>query len=306
MAKMRVRLCTQVLSASMAKAMQFYRNNGCLQLKGSTETSDFTLYWNNVFNFENALSYLNWWEDEMKIKKIDPKDFFTMTTAQGLRVTIQSTIDLSKYLLEEGGFEYVLTGKMCQDPLEKFFGIIRQSTDPNDHPTTPTFLHLYKMLSIYSVLKPPKHGNYILIEEGIWEPCQVLPPMDSYDEHTSIRDCVVYYVCGNEHPAAKLITLKSRGNLLYPNTYLFEFLSKVESSFAKHCTSYNVFERVIDEVVESKFELKYTCAEHQLEVATDILVYFIQMRLRQYIYQENLKLQKISREKKKLSKLYNT
>lgn len=93
--------------------------------------------------------------------------------------------------------------------------------------------------------------------------------------------CIEYLKnSSNEHPAAKLITLKSRDNLLYPNTYLFEFLSKVESSFAIHCTSYNVFERVIDEVVESKFELKYTCAEHQLEVATDILVYYIQMRLR--------------------------
>lgn len=250
---------------------------------------------------------------------------------------------------------------------QKFFGIIRQSAGPNDHPTTPTFLHLYKILSIYSVLKPPKHGNCTvtntdapkisladlheifhdktsdrstkinnlksrldtLIAEGIWEPCQVLPSMDSYDEHSSIRDCVVYYVCGYvtkqilkrkkcpkcieylkngniEHPAAKLISLKSRGNLVYPNTYLFEFLSKVESSFAKHCKNFDVFERVIDEVVESKFELKYTCAEHQLEVATDILVYFIQMRLRQYTYQENLKLKKISREKKKISKLYNT
>lgn len=69
-------------------------------------------------NFEDALSYLNGWENEMNTKKIDPKDFLTITTTQGLRVTIQSTIDLSKYLLEECGFDYVLTGKMCQDPLE--------------------------------------------------------------------------------------------------------------------------------------------------------------------------------------------
>lgn len=42
----------------MAKAMQFYRNNGCLQLKGSTETSDFTLYWNNLFdNFNRNLPW---------------------------------------------------------------------------------------------------------------------------------------------------------------------------------------------------------------------------------------------------------
>lgn len=43
--------------------------------------------------------------------------------------------------------------------LQKFFGIIKQSYGPSDHPTTPTLLHLYKILSIYSVLKPPKHGN---------------------------------------------------------------------------------------------------------------------------------------------------
>lgn len=29
----------------------------------------------------------------------------------------------------------------------------------NDHPTTPTFLQLYKILSAYSLLKPPKLGN---------------------------------------------------------------------------------------------------------------------------------------------------
>lgn len=56
----------------------------------------------------------------MRAKKIDSNDFLTITTAQGLRVTIQLTIDLSKYLLEECGFEYVLTGKMYPrcDPLE--------------------------------------------------------------------------------------------------------------------------------------------------------------------------------------------
>lgn len=42
---------------------------------------------------------------------------------------------------------------------QKFFGIIRQASGPNDNPTTPTFLHLYKILSVYSVLKPPKYGN---------------------------------------------------------------------------------------------------------------------------------------------------
>lgn len=116
---------------------------------------------------------------------------------------------------------------------QKFFGIIRQSCGPNDHPTTPTFIHLYKILSVYSVLKPPKHGNCTitnidapkislsdlkeifhdtsskrfekintlktkldeLIEEGQWKPCDVLPKVDSTMEN-STRDCILYYVCG--------------------------------------------------------------------------------------------------------------
>lgn len=49
--------------------------------------------------------------------KIDPEDFLTNSTAQGLRVTISSTIDLSSYLLKSCGY-YVLTGRMSQDPLE--------------------------------------------------------------------------------------------------------------------------------------------------------------------------------------------
>lgn len=49
---------------------------------------------------------------------ICPKEFLTKSTVEGLRVTISSTIDLSKYLLESCGYEYFLTGKMCQDQLE--------------------------------------------------------------------------------------------------------------------------------------------------------------------------------------------
>lgn len=40
-----------------------------------------------------------------------------------------------------------------------FFGIIRQAAGSNDHPSAPTFLQLYKLLSTYSILKPPKSGN---------------------------------------------------------------------------------------------------------------------------------------------------
>lgn len=43
--------------------------------------------------------------------------------------------------------------------LQQFFGTIRQAGGCNDHPSTPTFLQIYKILSSYSILKPPKTGN---------------------------------------------------------------------------------------------------------------------------------------------------
>lgn len=44
--------------------------------------------------------------------------------------------------------------------------MVRQATGPNDHPSTPTFLQLYKMLSVYSILKPPKTGNCKILDSN--------------------------------------------------------------------------------------------------------------------------------------------
>lgn len=91
---------------------------------------------------------------------INKNEFLTKATAEGLWISLESTIDLSNYLLNECNFIYVLTGKLNQDCLEKFFGIIRQVAGPNDLPATPTFLQLYRILSVYSPLvKAPKTGN---------------------------------------------------------------------------------------------------------------------------------------------------
>lgn len=61
--------------------------------------------------------FIDLWESNMLNNKINESDFLTKQTAEGLRVTIQSTIDLTKYLLDIG-FYYVLTNKMNQDKLE--------------------------------------------------------------------------------------------------------------------------------------------------------------------------------------------
>lgn len=40
----------------------------------------------------------------------------------------------------------------------------RQATGPNDHPSCPTFLQVYKLLSVYSIIKPPKSGNCTILD----------------------------------------------------------------------------------------------------------------------------------------------
>lgn len=62
--------------------------------------------------------WLDLWEDNVLNHTIPEGEFLTKSTAEGLRVTIKSVIDLSKRLLEDCGFKYVLSSKMNQDRLE--------------------------------------------------------------------------------------------------------------------------------------------------------------------------------------------
>jgi len=50
-------------------------------------------------------------------KIVSPEQFLTKETAEGLRVTLHSTVDLIEYL-HSVGFDYVLTSKANQDKIE--------------------------------------------------------------------------------------------------------------------------------------------------------------------------------------------
>lgn len=177
------------------------------------------------------MQWLDTWEEERVSGKIHKDFFLTPSTAEGLRVMLKSVAELSNYLLTECGFDYVLTAKMNQDRLECFFGTIRQAGGQNEHPAFPTFLQRYRMLSIYTLLKPPKFGNCTvsakeqrpcitlgevrlafqqdeqqthrldslrerldgLIEEGSWE-CEGVLEHD-YRKADTV-DCIIYNVTG--------------------------------------------------------------------------------------------------------------
>lgn len=57
--------------------------------------------------------------------------------------------------------------KLIKTIFQTFFEVIRQVVGPNDHPSTPTFMQIYRMLSVYTLIKPPKTGNCSILEGTI-------------------------------------------------------------------------------------------------------------------------------------------
>lgn len=95
----------------------------------------------------------------MKNGLISKEDFLTSNTADGLRVTLKSTIDLTEYLLNKCGFNYVLTNKMNQDSLEvrinKYTLII---FIPNHFIFFSYFLELFAKLQVLMIILPHQHS----------------------------------------------------------------------------------------------------------------------------------------------------
>lgn len=89
--------------------------------------------------------------------------FLSKSTAEGLRVTLESTKSLLEYLTGLG-YKYLMTARLSQDCIERLFGIIRQSCGGNDHPTPSQFLIVVNCLSFYNLARSPAGGT---ISKGV-------------------------------------------------------------------------------------------------------------------------------------------
>lgn len=67
---------------------------------------------------QQAIVWLDEWESNVSQGLIQERYFLTRQTYEGLKITIQLTIDLVEYLLDKCEFSYVLTAKCNQDNLE--------------------------------------------------------------------------------------------------------------------------------------------------------------------------------------------
>ncbi|CAH1731056.1 unnamed protein product [Aphis gossypii] len=56
-----------------------------------------------------------------------------------------------------------------------------------------------------------------------------------------------------------LVNMKTRGGLIHPNMHFFNFIRKIEESFAQHSSSANVFELITIDLMKIK-PLSFPCA----------------------------------------------
>lgn len=101
------------------------------------------------------LSFLSEWERHTN----GQRGFLSQSTVTGLRVTLCSTLSLLKYLTQHIGFKYVMTSRVSQDPVEHLFGIVRQSSGCNTHPTPQQFIATVNCLSFSNLAHSVSRGN---------------------------------------------------------------------------------------------------------------------------------------------------
>jgi hypothetical protein len=188
--KMKVKLATQVLSKSVAVALEesgdeevlgtakFCRMMNdffdCTNVRSTTEyvrkrndlikpyssCDDSRLTWlKDVF-----LQYLDDWKRSTLTRpgvySLDDrgKMFLSIQTYNGLKISVNSHVEAIKFLLSQG-FQYVLTERFMQDVLEDYFGHQRAKGGRSDNPTAQQFGYNDLTIASQRDIAPVIRGN---------------------------------------------------------------------------------------------------------------------------------------------------
>lgn len=169
--KMRVNLAAQVMSSSVANVMTTYglpefsetahfislvdRFFDCLNTRSLTEADrrrkpDLKPYTSDndtrfTFLLEEFLPYFHKWHSALKDLNISKTEFekkcISVQTYEGLMITCQSAVEVSRILLADVKMPYILTTKFSQDPIEQHFGRHRTVGRRSDNPSLLQYMH---------------------------------------------------------------------------------------------------------------------------------------------------------------------
>ncbi|KAH9367687.1 hypothetical protein HPB48_012803 [Haemaphysalis longicornis] len=107
----------------------------------------------NVFSTP-VLHAMDFYKDEIEdqYKNLEPTRIFV-----GMMVKLIEAMT-SRFPAEalSVGFRYLMTSHLSQDCLERSFGIVRQASGANDHPTPAQFIIIIRCLSFYSLARSPR------------------------------------------------------------------------------------------------------------------------------------------------------
>lgn len=264
--------------------------------------------------------------------------------------------------------------------LQRFFGTIRMAGGANDHPCTPTFLQIFKIMSAFSVLKPPKTGNCTVFDGNSQEPlisiCRLKELYHSKDtraieeikkkletiiecENTDFSDfvslvhhdyalpeinnCLIFYITGRVSAYIKKITncetclnafladnvleedtlifstnnlpqsyehfTKSNKYFVHPNVRLFKIILTVEHLFDQFKQCSNAFDLILSALTTSGEKFKFPCLIHDdkaVDIIAFIIQFYLQIRMREFIYQQKESIKRENILKKKAARLCST
>ncbi len=170
--KMKVKLATQVLSYTVAAAISTYVSLGAMPASAAG-TAEFITAFDKIFDCLNSSSvkcahgklhrtalsdssvHLKFLTDEAipflsslkVINRTTGADATnTLRCLKGFQITLQGILALWSELRSAHSFKFLLTRRLNQDPLENFFGTVRQQGGNCDSPTPSQFCTAFKKL----------------------------------------------------------------------------------------------------------------------------------------------------------------
>ena len=176
--KMKVSLAVQLLSASVASAIEFCdKDLGLPQFKGSEATVRFIRLFDRLFDWCNSRSPFGrgykaalrpsneaYWKAFLSeaaayikgltdVKGVPLHETRKKTPFIGFLLAMQSIRNVFEECVSGGDLKYLLTYKMSQDHLELFFCAVRSGLGANNNPTARQFEGVYKKLLIRHEIK---------------------------------------------------------------------------------------------------------------------------------------------------------
>lgn len=180
--KMRVKLATQTLSHSVAAAVETNCSIGSLA-PVAMGTAEYAEKFDTLFDCFNSsevyctkvyrgslsrrskhrtiLLDIQSWLSTLKVITVSTRRDITAQVKcfHGWQSNINALLLLWNDLSSNHGFKFLLTRRLNQDPLENFFGVIRQAGGFNANPTPFQFQNAYRKACFNNLLQPSRTGN---------------------------------------------------------------------------------------------------------------------------------------------------